>query len=284
MGNKGASLRIACIQCEKNLRSPRIVTLVILMGLYIVAQTQPIGDFARAVGYPVSPFAFCFLANDLISQMIMMAGVIVLFCDAPFRDDTYPYLVTRAGCGSWLVGNMLYTLVVALLYVLFLLVMSLIPLLPVISWNLDWGKIWGTLARTDSGWEFGVLLSIDDSIRIEYTALQALGVQFVLEWACVTFLGMLVYVGNCISGKQAGLWLAAFCVFFDITIYNVLSVWHNKYSPVSLARLSRLNGAEGLTIPYAFAFFGIGILILATVCYLSEMKTYRRRLSKEVTT
>ena len=81
-----------------------------------------------------------------------------------------------------------------------------------------------------------------------------------LEWLCISFIGVLMYILN--------LWL-----------YNANVLWLSRYSPVTMAQLRYYNGdyaRYGLTLSYAFGYLGL-LCIGITLCILISTGRWRRK-------
>ena len=52
-----------------------------------------------------TPFAFVFLINNYRIQFVIAAYAVILFCNAPFEDESYQYMISRAGKLSWGLGQ-----------------------------------------------------------------------------------------------------------------------------------------------------------------------------------
>lgn len=253
----------------------RIPVVLVMILLFIAENLRPVVLFSEKVGVPAAPYAFPHLTNDFICQMVMMAGAIILFCDAPFEENEYTYMLPRAGRFAWAGGQILYIISLSFLYVLFLLFASVVPFLGHIEMGSEWGKIWGTLAKTDAGAVFGITLNVTEYMVGHYTALAASVISFVLEWACVTWLGLLIYFLNKLTNRPAGTFIGAFCVLLDICIANDWVNWANKFSPITLAQINAYAGYNlqyGITINYGICFFTAGILVLILLSFLANYK------------
>lgn len=258
------SFRIALMQLRKELFSQKAGMVMLLLGLYLYIMMQPVKEFAADVGYNITPVVLVFLSCDSFVQMIMVAGAVVLFSNAPFKDEAYPYLIVRSGRTAWVLGNCLYVVLTGGIYVLFLWSVTVLTTLPHIDFSMTWGKIWGTLAMTDAGNQYGVMFKVANGVRTYFGAGQALGLTLLLEWGCMCFIGICVYLWNRVANKPVGTWIGAGLALFDITVYNLLSGNFMAYSPASLAMLTNLIQSRwGLTLQYAGMFYGIGFCVMA---------------------
>lgn len=251
----------------------RILTVMLIVFLFIVQNLSSVLLFSKAVNISVTPYAFVFLVNDYICQFIIMAGAVMLFSNAPFEDEGYFYMLPRAGRTSWAVGQMLYIVKLSLLYIGFLMATTVLPFIGHLQLNTEWGKIWGTLAKTDAGSQYGVGFSISEFIVGKYMPVNALLLSLLLEWACILWLGLLIYFGNKVTNKPLGTMAGIFFTLLDICIVNDWMDFAYKGSPVSLAQLETYSGYAlkwGIDLNYGIHFFAIGIVLLLVVCLISN--------------
>lgn len=265
------TIKVCFYQIKQIFSTPRIPLLFILIAIFIYATVQPVSDFAKDVGILPTPWAFPHITNDYICQLVIMAGVILLFCDAPFKSDAYIYIIHRAGNISWVMGMCLYIFSLAFLYIMVVFVATLLALLPSIELQNGWGKIWGTLARTQAGNQIGLAFSVNDYIVGAYLPVQATIISFLLEWACCAWLGLITYFFNNITDSVMGSLIAAAFVFIDITVTNEWDYTFYRISPVTLAQIHTLSGSQsmfGLTLKYAIGFFLLSIAFFVILCLL----------------
>ena len=258
------SIRVFCYQLKRELLTVRTKLLFLMVGIFIYSNIEPIVNFSKAVNIKVTPWAFSHLVNDFTCQPVFMIGLIFLLSNAPFRSDTYRYIVARSGKVEWEIGNLLYIFTMTFLYTSFMFLVSVISLGTRISISSNWGKIWGTLAKTDAGMQFSVKFIINDFIIGTYKPLLATLYSFILEWMCFLWLGYLIYLFNLFAKRAVGVIVAGVFILLDIMIYNSWVESAYLISPVTLAQLSTFtkgNLKYGLTLEYAFVFFLTGIML-----------------------
>lgn len=261
----------------------RIQLIFILAAIFVFSNLQGILDFSRDVGIPVTPWAFPHITSDYICQLVIMAGAVALFCDAPFNSEIQKYILPRAGYTAWTAGQCMYIVVLSFLYMLALLLFSILPLLPNIEFRNGWGKIWGTLARFTGSPQYGIPISVNDYVIGAYTPLQATTLSFLLSWACCVWLGLMAYFLNSVSSSYMGTFISAGFILMDITVANEWLPWFYKISPVTLAQLQALKGSNSLyqvTRGYALWFFGISIACLLAGCMITP-KFHSLRRNRE---
>ena len=269
-----AALTISVLRLRQCVKSERTIMVAVLMGIYAFSTVQPVVDFARSVEERVTPYAPPFVISDIVCQMFLMIASIALFSSAPFKDDLYAYLLPRSGKTAMVLGNLLGIYWVALLYVAYLFVMMAVPMVGSLTFEAKWGKIWSTIAVYPPDSSFGIMFSVGDAIRVQFSPLSAMILVYFLESACVAFLGVCVYLGNQLTNRPLGLWLACGISVLDITVYNIFPSSINRFSPLSLARLS--NYASGYSLPmgrspvYGFLFYGLGIALMTLIIRLNE--------------
>lgn len=257
---------------KENARIPFILLITVL---YVMESLFAVLTFSQSVHIDVTPFAFVFLINNYRVQFIIAACAVVLFCNAPFEDESYQYMISRAGKLSWGMGQILYIIKMSILYIGCLLAATIIPFLGHVTWSNEWGKVWGTLGKTNAGAQFGVELSISPNIIREYEPVNALIISILLEFSCILCIGLIIYLGNKMTGKSVGTAIGALIAVLDICISNDWMDWAYGFSPVSLAQLELFNGYAskwGINLAYAVKFFLIAILSLSALCVASNYK------------
>jgi len=275
------AFRAFCFQLKQALFSPRIPLLFALASVYIFATVQPVSDFAASVQENATIWSFPLIANDYVCQLVIMAIAAALFCDAPFRTSVYPYVLPRTGHTAWALGMCLYIAALSFLYICLILLMGILALLPHVRLDSGWGRIWGTLARTNAGDTVSLQLTVSDYIIGAYQPLQATAICFALEWACCTWLGLLSYWLNNFTQSSVGSAVAVGFVLLDIAVYNTWSYAYFRISPLTLAQLSQLatkRSVYGVDLPYSAAFFGISITALTALCLLSQRYPLKREV------
>lgn len=260
-------------QMKQSFTTPRIPLLLLLVSTYIFATVQPVGDFSKDVQEAVTIWSFPHITNDYVCQLVIMAAAVALFCDAPFRSSAYWYVLPRTGNSAWAIGMCLYIAAFSFLYILLILLVGVIALLPNVQLGAGWGRIWGTLARTNAGNHFHIQLAVNDYIIGAYQPMKATVICFLLEWACCTWLGLLTYCLNNMTESNTGSVVSTGFILLDIAVYNTWSYAYFRISPLTLAQLSQLvskRSIYGVDLHYSAVFFGISIAVLIALCVLSQ--------------
>lgn len=267
-------------QMKRIFSTQRIVMVFVLLAIFIFSNLQGVLDFSRDMDIPVRPWVLPLITSDYVCQLVIMAGAVALFCDAPFKSEIQTYILPRAGYTAWIVGHCLYIIVLSFLYVLVISIASVLPLLPNMEFHSGWGKIWGTLARSMMSSQYGIPFGVHDYVIGAYKPLQATVLSFLLSWSCCIWLGLVAYFLNNVTDRYVGTFVSAGFVLMDITVANEWTPVFYKLSPVTLAQLQALRGSNSLyrvTLGYALGFFGITIACLIVGCILTPKFQNLRR-------
>ena len=116
----------------ENVRIPFVLMIVVL---YVMESLSAVFAFSRSVQIDVTPFAFVFLINTDGVQFIIAACAVILFCNAPFEDESYQYMISRAGKLSWGLGQLLYILKMSIIYIASLVIAAILPFLEHFTWS-----------------------------------------------------------------------------------------------------------------------------------------------------
>ena len=249
----------------------RTVVIFFIMGIFIYSSLEPVGVMIHEIGIYASPTAFVHIMNDYMCQIILTIGMVFLYSTAPFRRNSFPYIVYRSGQRNWECGNILFMFILSFLYTLFILLVSVAALKEEQDFNIQgWGKIWGTLARTNAPGMFDIKLNVSDYLVGKYEPEFAMPVTFFLVWTCFFFIGLAMYIFNLYIKRGSGIILAGIFVFLDTMIYNSWTPWAYRISPLTLAKLTTFTNYHqhyGLTLTYAWIFMITGILIMCFIIF-----------------
>lgn len=262
MGNVHTIFRISLNNFRKWRMNPRYYILALLLVMFLNIMLAPVRNAADAVGLPVSAWVFPFLMSNYYALMLIMFGFVLFLCDAPFIDSEQAYLIIRCGKKSWLKGQLLYICMASAVYFLFVFLVSVILLLPNITFAADWGKLLRTLAQTDLGRQFGVSLGISYKVIRLYSPVTAMLIGLLMAWLVGMFFGVVLFVLNAFFSRAIGVIVTSGLVLFEIFCLNSPFIF-TYFSPVSWASLSILD-TEGISKypSFLYALFVILILIV----------------------
>ncbi|MGB8455954.1 MAG: hypothetical protein WCD89_27020 [Anaerocolumna sp.] len=267
---------IAMYSIRQWVTDPRIISLFVLMSMFVWNDFEVIGDLTGRTGIKTNPLIFPFFSNDPVKQLILLAGIVFLFSDAPFINKNQPYIIIRSKRIPWVLGQILYIIMASAIYFLFLMLISILVLLPYGTFATDgWGKIINTLAQTDAGRQINLQFGITKEITTFYSPWEAFGLSFLLNWGVACFLGLLMFVINLKFNRMLGLVVGGVILSFDLLVTNALPPAFYHFSPVSLSRLGVLDPMGVSMFPnmtYPFVFFSVSIVVISVLLVVSIKK------------
>lgn len=275
--NKGKGIRAALFLLRQELFSYKSLAVMLVMAVYLYSNMEPIRNFSRAVGVKVTPMSSIFLFSDFTCQTTILLGLLCLISNAPFEGKIYRYAVSRAGYRNWTLGVLGYLLCTTFLYVVMVVLFSNLPLLSVMDFHMEWGKIWATLARTNAGMQFELNFNIEDYVIGNYEGNSAFWISFLLEWLCMFWLALCTYFFNMTIRKGAGIAVSGLFIFLDTMIYNAWTPWAYRFSPVTLTNLVSFTKSRiyyGISFQYAAVFFTVTIAVFV---FLIMFKMSKRK-------
>jgi hypothetical protein len=239
---------------------------------------KPVVDFSALVNVSAAPWIFPFLLSRSYMSTIVLVGAVVLFCDAPFMNDMTPYECIRSGKKSWVSGQLLYVFAASLVYVLFLILVSILVFFPYMDLQNDWGRVINTLSRTSAG--STLAFPISPIILTTYTPLEAIAASGSLLLLEVSFVGLVMFVVNLTTRRAGGVVIGLLFAFLPTFFESFANPWMYYFAPTTWANLALVD-VSGLSvyppISYAFTF-----LVLACALLSQVVRRVIRRQSIEV--
>lgn len=273
------SIAIFKISMYKWLGDIRIVVIFIMTAVYVYYCTGGVLYFSKMIGVKVTQWVFPALFTDYIISMgvpkvIILIGVIFLFCDAPFVDELYPSVVLRSGYKAWCMGQILYISVASFIYALFILLLTVIRFIPYIQFSNEWGKVISTLAFTDAKDSYALEILFSNEVIKGYTPIKAELLTFILFWIVSVMIGLILFVFNTFKKfKSIGAVISLVLILVDPLIQFFDKRELIKLSPVNLISIENLkikSMSSAPTITYAFIYIGLIITVLVTVALYSK--------------
>lgn len=271
-----ADIRQAYHICIDALRrcmvNPRIYISLILVIVLMQPLISPIGKFAEWAEIPSSPWLFPFLAQHYYIQTIMLFGVVLLFCDAPFINEGTPYLLIRAGRKNWFWGQIGYIFFASLIYFLLIIAASILLLAPHVALGMEWGKILKTLGLANASLQVGTE-QLDASLQAAYAPMQAMFISLLASWMNGVLIGVVIFFANLIANRSMGPITGALLSalpYFAVNGSNIKTIYY--FVPSTWMDIMRINSAGMPSFLYAALFLGIAISSLIVLSYLSIRK------------
>ncbi len=253
--------------------NPRIYVLLLSILAYCSSVIFPINQYCATVGFRISPWIFPFLMADGMAIFVIMLGLILLFCDAPFIDKNQPYIMLRSGRNTWVMAQILYIILASIIYFLSLAIICVLMVLPNVSFMGEWGKVINTLSASSK--ETPVLsLIFDPYIVVNYSPIEASLTAFILSVMVGTMIGLLVFVINMKVSRFLGSISVAFLVVLQVYMRSTTFslTYFSPISWVSLTVLSKNQATQYPPLEFAFLVLSVILVILIILSVLAFRK------------
>ena len=220
----------------------------------------PIRAFLCDVGIAISPWLFPFVSADLYVQVAIILCSVFLFSDAPFIDESAPYVIVRSGKHLWAAGQILYIFMASAMLVLFIVLLTLLPFVNRIEWTVEWGKAIGTISLTDAASVYNIPFALYQRIIYSFSPVLVMGLSLLLNWMMCSLIGLIMFVFNMSIGHSSGSIICCTITMFNYFIANFLSARWLRFSPISLSNIAyfdKVNITPGYALCILSAMIGI---------------------------
>ena len=275
----------------------RIWLILGFVGMLLIKELRGITAYGLEHEAECTAYLFPFLfADSIISvgtmKVMLFLGGILLLCDAPFIYSNTPYVIMRSRREKWWISECLYIFTTVLLYMLFIMLVSMLAVLPVAVFGQEWGNAVfdfqngnGTMGAGEikRAYEIFVIMPRD---TVGY--LYPLGAHlytFVTATAALFLLGLLQYVVNLLTKSMFwGFAAASAFIFLDPLLYYFSSEpafrWAPLFSPlcwINAERLNLVNRNNVLSVPFVVSMF-----VILTVLLLVIIRSASKKIMIEV--
>ena len=274
MGDVKAICAIALYNLRKWAINPRIYLIFVMVTLYLHSILSPIRNFCVQASHNITPYVFPFIMSHTNSILLIMLGIALLFCDAPFIEIDQPYIIMRSGRTVWALGNLLYMLIASFIYFFFVLTCSIALLSPYLEFSLDWGRVIGTFAQSNVAPQQNIFVPFSFTIYNAYTPIAALLISFSNCCLIAFIVAMLMFVLNMNYSRFSGILAAAILLFWQVVVTNTWTGF-TKFSPVTWVSLSSID-TNGSTLYPSLLYIHTAIvsmvILLSLLCVFSIKK------------
>lgn len=253
--------QISNLTLRKWITSPKIYILFILMASLIIYPYDSIADVLIQNNLEISPFIFPFFLINLYFRLAITFGVILLFCDAPFKTTEQLFVISRANKTTWVFGQILYIIKGTLIYYGFIFICSIIAFLPQITFIGDWGEGINFLSKQQF-----LHLGFPIEIIEFYTPFWAVIHAFFLNVLIGILIALIMFWLNTITAKFVG---ATICVVLTLAPLMALMFgqWFMWVVPTSLTAIHMLDSyGIAVGIPklwYAYVYLiGLNLILV----------------------
>ena len=265
------SLRCCSILLHRELGSPKIRLIFILMVVFSYYNYSPLCTISNYYKVPVTPWVYPFFLSFPIMLMVNSGLCLLLFSDVGETDGYSDLMIAHSGRRAYISGQLLCAVIMALLYASVLWMLSILFIIPAIGWDSDWGVLLHTLAESSGQMQAqtGVSLSIviSGELLAVFTPIQATLMCLLCVWLSAAFIGVLICFFRIFVSRAAGIFAAG--IFICMTLFSTtlgtitIGRWLQFISPLTWASFMYLDWYYSGITPspaYAFTIWILGIL------------------------
>ena len=257
-------LLIADCIIQKEFNSPKGRCVLTVLGISAMMTARVVNSVNIVQRKGCMPYLYPFISSTELMRFIICGAVILLFSDAPFWDNTFPYTLIRTGKKQWIKGIMAFIVLTSLLLSLLLLGASVAGLLPNLSFGSDWGDAIRKLSLSGYISGCGTAVIIDETIVNKYSPITSVLICFLLQSLLFIFMGAVSVCLNMLFSKILGIVVPVFFVVFSSFTQWALNKPLFYLSPVSWMNINEILGSNRDYYPslqYIISFYLLGILI-----------------------
>lgn len=256
-----------------------ILLILLIFNFYVFS---PFYTMAQYYQTPVSPWLFPMFLSWFTMSFVHGGLCILLFVDIPHQDRYVDLEIIRCGRAAYIIGQILYVFAVSLFFTLASVLFSILFILPVMDWTLDWGIFLRTFLQYSSKMqqEVGVSVSVllSGAVIEKMMPLQAMLISFVSMWMVTAFMGMVILFFRIVFGRESGLPAAGVSVAISVFAIGIgqlfYGAWLKYLSPLLWTSYRGLDwfGNGRLSIPYAAGFLAISMSLMGIISILRFCK------------
>lgn len=138
-------------QLKQSLRSPRTYIALLIGVIIVIIDIIPFIEFSKSIGETLNIFdAFIYYNSNRFNVAITFFGLLILISDIPFTTQNETYIILRTSRIKWVLGKMLYLLVMCAFYYLVLLIVSIVFSTGLFNIGNEWGEPLYALAKDEN--------------------------------------------------------------------------------------------------------------------------------------
>ena len=196
-------LRATRINLLRWVSDPKYPAVLLYMVLYMYQLIGNTSGYAQELGVKIHPWLFPFLLRNGVVICPLMLGFVLLISDAPFRNRQQQFVLLRTGKYTWMGGQILYLLLLSVVFTGLLYFLSVAYTLPETKISTEWGSFLTTIAVDGLPGKYGAVDAsyavIRNATPIEVTLWSATSLTLV----CF-FIGLVMLLCNLWTGKGIG--------------------------------------------------------------------------------
>lgn len=246
----------------KNILNVKIILAFIIVCVWSFLYANDYVTAAQMMGNSLNVLepAIYLLSNKSISAFLFVLCFIFAFCDIPFEDGSLPYYVYRSGYVRWYINILIFTVTIALAFVVLPIIVSIITCVTEGFFSFD---VWSQTARLSANGG-APQLSFMPNFTLEiisYSPGVSIFISALNVFLHCIFNALVLLFFNCVAKKIWGIMVLTIIE----TLGYLLSLVYPKlseYFPFIRASFMAKGG-----ISDCFLYFGITIFILLVLVW-----------------
>ena len=260
-------MKVAKLGIKKWMTSPRMYVVAILAALYLWAPLEQIRIFAMQQELSVSNWYFPLLWADDNGMIVLFLyfDIILMFCNAPFVDRQQIFVLLRSGKKNWFLGQLLYIVSAAVIYFLYIFVLTIVEFIPYVGFSFRWESVFESLANFDYRSVDMHASSMPTELIHNFTPLKAFALSFLVNVLITVLLGELIFLVNLFKNRGYGTGAALAVVLFSWLVGDaVFGSRLNYFSPISWSDITIIfQENTGVPLAYILSVLIFGDILLA---------------------
>lgn len=261
--------------------TPRIWVLALAILAFGMWDYGSMSAYAREVYGGMTSWVLPFSLQSPTMVMVYGCITVAFFCNAPFSDRHMPFLIIRSGRLNWILGQVLYIVLAAAVYVGFYFLVSVICMLPNVGFANEWGWAEKAMAAGDQALsDYSITLRVDSHIVDYFTPVEATGLMMFLMWGVAVFSGMLIMMFNLISKGTLGVAISGILIFMSYFFFYLGRMFFGEYvlwiSPFSWCTMWGVDFWDMGDRP-SFSYAAIVLMVSSVIMAAVSALVYCRR-------
>lgn len=262
-------MKVAKLGIKKWMTSPRMYVVAILAALFMWAPLEQIRIFAMQQELSVSNWYFPLMWADDNGMIVLFLyfDIILMFCNAPFVDRQQIFVLLRSGKKNWFLGQLLYIVSAAVIYFLYIFVLTIVEFIPYVGFSLRWESVFESLANYTYVSADMRASSMPTELIHNLMPLQAFALSFLVNVLIAVLLGELIFLVNLFKNRGYGTGAALAVVLFSWLIGDaVFGSKLNYFSPISWSDITIIfQENTGVPLAYILSVLICGDILLAVL-------------------
>lgn len=257
----------------KLFRTKGIIIFLVYLSLFIYFEL-PIIKLAKDSNSKLSIWLYPFIMQDSKILILVLCGYIFFICRLP-----YIYFQNYISTREYLKNTSLiiwYTF----LYFLMLFIVTILPLLTIMTPTLEWGAVLSSIATNGYGEGIGYIF-IDSNIMEQYSGIYATLFSFLLSVLSGLFVSLTIKALSVSKLKQLGVFISYWFIYLQYFITDFINEKALLFSPISWNSLIcfSVNNVNSAAISLLLSVFIISLL--AIICFLEIQEPCKKSLTHE---